>query len=263
MKTLLTLALFCYFLAMLKFFMHLAVRRQFFHALAVIMALIGFGLHTAGLMAISAKTGHGPYTTPFEYTSFFAWTTMAVLLVFAVFLRRIASVGAFVSPLAFLLMAYSMLLPEESGGGQVRAFWLTMHYTVSFLALSSFIVVFAASAMYLIQENELKHHRFSGLFKRMPDLDTLDLLLNRALVFGFPLISVGVLSGMIWANKLFGSLLGPKPARVLPIIVVWFVYALLMFGRTVIGWRGHTIALVGLGGFALAAMAVGFHLAVR
>lgn len=262
MKTLLTLALFCYFLAMLKFFMHLAVRRQFFHALAVIMALLGFGLHTAGLMAISAKTGHGPYTTPFEYTSFFAWTTMAVLLVFAVFLRRIASVGAFVSPLAFLLMAYSMLLPEESGG-QVRAFWLTMHYTVSFLALSSFIVVFAASAMYLIQENELKHHRFSGLFKRMPDLDTLDLLLNRALVFGFPLISVGVLSGMIWAHKLFGSFFGPKPGRVLPIIVVWFVYALLMFGRAVIGWRGHTIALVGLGGFALAAAAVGIHLAVR
>lgn len=262
MKTLLTLALFCYFLAMLKFFMHLAVRRQFFHALAVIMALLGFGLHTAGLMAISAKTGHGPYTTPFEYTSFFAWTTMAVLLAFAIFLRRIASVGAFVSPLAFLLMAYSLLLPEESGG-QVRAFWLTMHYTVSFLALSSFIVVFAASAMYLIQENELKHHRFSGLFKRMPDLDALDLLLNQALLFGFPLISVGVLSGMIWSHKLFGSLMGPHPARVLPIIAVWFIYALLMFGRAVIGWRGHTIALVGLGGFALAAAAVGIHLVVR
>lgn len=261
MKTLMALSLFCYFLAMLKYFIHLAVRKQFFYLMAVGLSALGFIFHTAMFFVISAKTGHGPYTNAFEYASFFTWTTMAVLLVIVIFFR-ITIVGAFVSPLVFLLMAYSMLLPDSSvqAGSSIRAFWLTMHYTVSFLALSSFIVVFAASAMYLIQERQLKHHNFGAWFKRMPDLDTIDLLLHRALLFGFPLITVGVVSGMIWTESHFGTLLGPQPMKVLPIILVWLIYAALMVGRTFVGWRGHKMAVLGVAGFVLACTGLGIHL---
>lgn len=264
MKTFLVVALFCYFLAMLKFFLHLAVRRKIFYVMAVGIAATGFIMHTLAFFNIAAVTGHGPYTNPSEYTSFFAWTTMAMLLVFTV-LFRITAVGAFVSPLAFLLMAYSMLLPESASvaGEQARAFWNTLHYTMSFLALSSFIVVFAAAAMYLIQERELKHHVFGVWFSRIPDLDTLDLLLHRALLFGFPLITVGVASGMIQSFKNYGSLLGPKPERVAPILMVWFIYAVLMAGRELADMRGHRIAVLGIAGFALAVAALTIHLAIR
>lgn len=261
MKSLLVLSLFCYFLAMLKFILHLAVRKQFFYLMAAGFSALGFILHTVMFFQIAAQTGHGPYTNAFEYASFFAWTTMAVLIVF-VFFFRVTAVGAFVSPLAFLLMAYSMLLPDStvSEGAQVKAFWLTMHYTVSFLALSAFIVVFAASVMYLLQERQLKHRQFGAIFQRMPDLETLDLLLHRSLLFGFPLITVGVISGMIWTSAKFGTLLGPQPLKVVPIIVVWIVYALLMGGRTFAGWRGHTIAKLGVTGFVLAVAGLGIHL---
>jgi len=261
MNTLMVLSLFCYFLAMLKYFMHFAVRKQLFYLLAASFSIVGFAFHTAMFFALSAKTGHGPYTNAFEYTSFFAWTTMAALLVCVLFFR-VTSLGVFVSPLVFLLMAYSMLLPDATGqaGTPIRAFWLTLHYTLSFLALSSFIVVFAASVMYLIQERQLKHHHFGAWFKRMPDLDTIDLLLHRALLFGFPLITVGMASGMIWTASRFGTLLGPQPLKVLPIIMVWLVYAVLMVGRTFIGWRGHKIAVLGAVGFALACAGLGIHL---
>lgn len=259
MKTLMVLVLFFYFLAMLKFFLHLALQRRFFHVMAVILSAVGFVLHTGLLYAISAKTGHGPYSSPQEYTSFFAWTTTGLMLVFILFFRA-ATIGAFVAPVAFLLSAFSTLTSDSSAGGQeIREFWLTMHQTLSFLALSSFVIVFAASAMYLIQERQLKIRNIGGLFKRMPDLDTLDLILHRALLFGFPLITVGVASGIIWTYSRFGTLFGQHPIRVVPILFVWAVYGTLMVGRLV-GWRGHKIAVMGAAGFGLACLSLGLHL---
>lgn len=260
MKTLMVLAFFCYFLGMLKFFLHLAIRRKALFYLATAMIVLGVALHTAMLFALSAKTGHGPYTNSFEYTSFFAWTTMCALVV-AIFIYRETSLGAFISPAGFLLMAYSLTLPQAAGPAvPVKAFWMTMHYTVSFLALSSFVVVFAVSIMYLIQERQLKRHIAGIWFKRIPDLDTLDNIFYKAMLFGFPAITVGVGSGLIWSASRFGSPFGPDPVKSFPMIFVWAIYAILAIGRSVFGWRGHRIAMLGTAGFACAIAALGIHL---
>ena len=260
MKTLMMLASFCYFLGMLKYFLHIAMKRRILFILATAMIGLGFIFHTAMLIMLSVKTGHGPYTNPFEYTSFFAWTTMGALL-FVIIYYKISIIGAFVSPIGFLLMAHSFLMPfPEQAQTPVKEFWMTLHFTLSFLALSSFLVMFSASLMYLMQEKRLKSHSMGGLFRRMPDLDTLDGIYYGALVFGFLLITVGIVSGFIWSKSIYGSFLGPNPLTVFPIIVVWSVYGLLVLGRYLFGWRGHQIALLGTIGFAAAIVAVGIHL---
>jgi ABC-type uncharacterized transport system permease subunit len=260
MKTLMMLASFCYFLGMVKYFLYIAIKKRALFILATAMIGLGFIFHTAMLIMLSAKTGHGPYTNPFEYTSFFAWTTMGALLLVVIF-YRVTTIGVFVSPVGFLLMAHSFLLPfPEQSQAPAKEFWLTMHFTLSFLALSSFMVMFAASLMYLMQEKRLKKHALGGVFKRMPDLDTLDSIYYGALVFGFPLITVGMASGVIGSWTLYENLLGPNPLRTLPMLIVWVVYATVMVGRTFFGWRGHQIALLGTAGFAAAILAVGIHL---
>ena len=260
MKTFMMLASFCYFLGMLKYFLHLAIKRRILVVLATLMIGLGFIFHTVMLVMLSMKTGHGPYTNPFEYTSFFAWTTMGALFVATIY-YRISIIGVFVSPIGFLLMAHSFLMPfPDQEQTVVKEFWLTMHFTLSFLALSSFLVMFAASIMYLMQEKRLKKHSMGGLFGRMPDLDTLDGIYYGALVFGFPLISVGIISGFIRSHSMYGSILGPKPFTVFPILVVWAVYGLLVLGRSIFGWRGHQIALLGTVGFTAAIVAVAIHL---
>jgi len=260
MNTLMILAAFCYFLAMIKYFLHLAIKRKALYILANTMVGLGFALHTVMLFTLSAKTGHGPYTNPFEYTSFFAWTTMGALLA-AVIFYRVTTIGIFISPIGLLLMATSILLQQPAKDAATeKAFWLTMHFTVSFLALSSFVVVFAASIMYLIQERQLKKHAVSGVFSLMPPLDKLDAILNGSLVFGFPLITVGVCAGIIMSLTRFGTWFGPEPYKVIPVLLVWFIYGLLVMGRSVYGWRGHLIAIIGAIGFASAVVAVTFHI---
>lgn len=261
MKTLLALTLFCYFLSMLKFFLHLALKRKFFNVMALLLGFLGFVFHTGLLFSISAKTGHGPYTNPQEYASFFAWTTIGVMLAAILFFRT-AVLGVFVTPLAFLLMAYSALLTDGSAvsGPGVKSFWLTLHQTLSFLAFSTFVIVFASSVTYLIQEGQLKSRHLGGMFRLLPNLDTLDLILHWALLIGFPLITVGVASGMIWTYSKYGDLLGPNLLRVLPLMFVWVVYGALMFGRTVVGWRGHKLAVTGVAGFVVACAGLALHL---
>jgi len=245
---------------MIKFFLHLAVKRKGFFYLAALWTLIGFLLHTAMLFALSAKTGHGPYANPFGQASFFAWTTMGAL-VGAIFYFRVTPLGAFVSPVGFMVMCYSFILPSgQASTVPTKEFWLTMHLALSFLALSSFAVVFGASIMYLIQEKRLKDHKFTALFKKMPDLEKLDTVYFGSLVFGFPLITVGIGSAFIWSKSHFGSWLGPNPERVMPLMLVWLIYAVLIVGRMSLGWRGHGLALFGTIGFAMAVAALGVHI---
>ncbi len=260
MKTLMALAAFAYFLGMIKYFLHLAVKRKFLFYLATLMVVVGFVLHTVMLFTLSAKTGHGPYTNSFEYASFFAWTTMGVLIA-VLFFYRVSTLGAFVAPVGFLSMAYSFLLtPPDETFAPAKAFWNTMHFTLSFLALSSFVVVFAASLMYLIQERQLKKHAGGAWLGRMPNLDILDNIFYGSLVFGFPLITVGIGSGLIWSAARYGNPLGPYPAKIFPLILVWLIYAVLVAGRSAFGWRGHRIAMLGAVGFAAALLALGIHL---
>lgn len=260
METLLVLALFCYFLGMIKYFLHIAFRRKALYYLATGITITGFVFHTAMLFAISIKSGHGPYSTPFEYTSFFAWTVMGAMII-AILVFRVTSLGMFLSPIGFLIMAHSFLLPRAAVPTiPIKAFWLTMHNTVSFLAFSSFAVLFAASVMYLIQERQLKSHNAGVWLKRMPDLDTLDTLFSRSLLFGFPLITVGVGAGLIWSFSNSGSLFGNNPAKNIPMFLVWLLFAVLMVTRSIFGLRGHKIAMFGLAAFTMAVIALGIHL---
>jgi ABC-type uncharacterized transport system permease subunit len=223
------------------------------------MVVIGFVFHTATLATLSAKTGHGPYTNPFEYASFFSWAIFGAQIT-ATLIFRITTLGAFVTPVGFLILAWSFLLPGADGRPSYpNEYWLTLHLTLSFLALASFAVMFAGSVMYLIQERMLKKHHISGLFKKIPDLETLDKLLHGSLIFGFPLITVGMGSAFIWTITRQGSLLGTDPGRILPLLLIWIIYAVLMAGRGFLGWRGHTIALLGTIGFAGALAALGIH----
>jgi ABC-type uncharacterized transport system permease subunit len=98
------------------------------------------------------------------------------------------------------------------------------------------------------------------VFRLFPNLETLDVVLHWALLIGFPLITIGVASGMKWTYSKYGDLLGPNLIRVLPLIFVWLVYGAMMFGRAVVGWRGHKLAVMGVAGFAVACLGLAIHL---
>lgn len=209
----------------------------------------GFLVHCATLGAQCFATGHTPVVNLHESLSFFAWALVATFLLFD--LRyRLTVLGAFLCPLALVLMlAGSAATPKvHEVNPALDSWWFPVHVTLAFLGDAVFAVAFVAGIMYLIQERMLKSKSFSALYYRMPSLDTLDSINYKCLSFGFPLMTMGIISGAVWANAAWGGYWRWDPKETWALIT-WFWYAALLHGRLTIGWRGRRAAIFAIIGF--------------
>jgi ABC-type transport system involved in cytochrome c biogenesis permease subunit len=108
---------------------------------------------------------------------------------------------------------------------------------------------FSASFLYLVQEKQLKTKKARLLFRRLPSLETLDDLNYRSLSWGFPLLTLGILSGAVWAQYAWGQFWLWEPRLVLSVLT-WVLYALLLYYRTA-GWQGRRAAALTIICFAV------------
>jgi ABC-type uncharacterized transport system permease subunit len=174
---------------------------------------------------------------------------------------RLSVLGAFVTPVAFLMFLAAGLghsVPNVPEG--VRSVLLPAHVLVNVLGVAAFTLAFAVATAYLIQERLLRRRQLSGLFTRLPPLDVLESLGLKLLLVGFPLFTLGSVSGAIWAAKL--PALSLTPAQVLG-LVAWVVFGGVLLLRLAAGWQGKRAAIGTLLGFAFAfAVLVGYALRV-
>lgn len=238
-----------YFVATLLYLVGVITRREPLGKAAKWVLVGGFGVHCMTLAARWLATGLTPAASLFEALSFFAWALVGTYLIFD--LRyRIAVLGAFVCPLALVLMIGGSAAPKQvpAANPVLDSWWFPVHVTLAFLGYAVFAVAAMAGVMYLLQERRLKGKHFSGLFYRLPSLDTLDSINYKCLTFGFPLMTMGIISGAIWANSAWGGYWRWDPKET-GALVVWFLYAALLHGRLTIGWRGRRAAIFAILGF--------------
>lgn len=213
------------------------------------LLLIGAILHGAGFAARYFAAGYTPITSLFESLSFSSFAIVCVFLAFE--LRyHLRVLGAFVAPLAFAFSVSAAFLP-----GEVRALapalgsnWLPIHVILLFFGNAVFAVGFCAAIMYLLMERELKRKKLGAIFKRLPSLDVLDDINYRCLTIGFPLLTLGIITGSIWAEYAWGSYWSWDPKEVWSLIT-WLLYAALLHGRMTVGWRGRKAAILAIVGF--------------
>jgi len=211
--------------------------------------LVGAVLHGAGFVARYIAAGYTPITSLFESLSFSAFAIVCVFLAFE--LRyNLRVLGAFVAPLAFLFSLFASFLPAEvrTLPPALNSNWLPVHVMVLFFGYAVFAVMFGAGIMYLLMERELKTKKLGPVFKRLPSLDVLDDINYRCLQIGFPLLTLGIITGSIWAEYAWGSYWSWDPKEVWSLIT-WFFYAALLHGRLTVGWRGRKAAILAIVGF--------------
>ncbi|MCK4502621.1 MAG: c-type cytochrome biogenesis protein CcsB [Desulfuromonadales bacterium] len=209
----------------------------------------GVIMHTAGFGVRHSTVGGTPVTSLHESLAFFAWCL--VLLFLLLDLRfSFSAMGAFTAPLAFALMICSALIPDVVVQlNPVLQSWLfPVHITFAFLGNAAFALSFGAGVMYLIQNRMLKSKRFTGIYQLLPSLDTLDKVNYTCLSIGFPLMTLGIISGAFWANTAWGTYWSWDPKETWALIT-WFLYAALLHARLTIGWRGRRAALLSIVAF--------------
>ncbi len=212
---------------------------------------IGFVLHTGGILARLYELGLLPVTTFGEGLSFFSWLIVGIFIGISG-RYRLTVLGAVVSALAFGLSLAGVMLYD--GGAVVpaalRSPWLPVHVTLAFLGNAVFAVAFAVSVVYLVQENLLKSRRRSWMITRLPSLEQLDRLNYSCLAWGFPLLTLGMLSGGIWAVNAWGRFWSWEPREVLSLLT-WSIYGGLLLYRLTSGLRGRRAASLTIIGFSL------------
>jgi cytochrome c-type biogenesis protein CcsB len=209
----------------------------------------GFAIHSLAILWRIFEAGRTPLTNLYESLSFFGWAVVGVYLL--LYLKyRLEVMAAFISPVAVVLMILASLFPKEivPVAPVLESFWLPIHVTLAIIGNAMFALAFAAGIMYLIQERQIKSKKIGAFYRRLPALKVLDDLNYRCLTFGFPLLTLGIITGSIWAESAWGSYWTWDPKETWSLIT-WFLYAALLHGRLTVGWRGRKAAIFAVTGF--------------
>jgi cytochrome c-type biogenesis protein CcsB len=160
---------------------------------------------------------------------------------------RLMVLGSFVAPFAAFLMIVSSTLPWVQGPVKplFKSVWLTIHVVTVFMGDALFAITFLVAIMYLIQERQIKKKKLGSFFKRLPSLATLDTINYYALIYGFPFLTVGMITGSIYAQLALGSYWRWDPKEVWSLIT-WLFYAALIHERLAVGWRGRRAAIMSI-----------------
>jgi cytochrome c-type biogenesis protein CcsB len=251
-STIFTAAFILYIGSALLYLAYLYSKRETLAKTGSAVALSGLLLHTLALILRTVESGHAPFTNMYESLSFLAWATVLACLV-TEWKFKVRKPGAYLLLIVIALMALasSPLMPKSAAPlvPALQSYWLWLHVSVTLLGEAFFAVAFITSIMYLRAEAREKKGR---ALKSSLTAERLDSISYRTVSVGFPLFTLGgLVFGMVWAYKAWGSYWSWDPKEVWSLIT-WFVFALYLHTRIVMGWKGRRSATIAIIGFLAA-----------
>ena len=130
----------------------------------------------------------------------------------------------------------------------LKSNWLIAHVMTCFIGYAAFTIAFGISIMFLVKSSGEAQPTRLGMAGRIPAFDILDDLTHQMVTFGFLFLSIGIITGAVWANQAWGRYWGWDPKETWS-LVTWLIYATLLHARLMRGWKGKNIAVLSCVGF--------------
>ena len=254
-SNILSIITFVYGLAAFLFIAFWVFKKQILEKSAYIITIVGVCGHTVAIImrwveSYKLDIGHAPFSNMYESLIFFSWV---ICVVYIIIERKYGNriIGAFATTLAFFAMAYASLSPNIDSRIQplvpaLKSNWLIAHVITCFIGYSAFAISAGVSLMYILKEKDKENKSsFLGVF---PKIEILNELNYQLIMFGFLFLTIGIISGSVWANSAWGRYWGWDPKETWSLIT-WFIYALLLHARMMRGWNGKRIAWLSILGF--------------
>ncbi len=245
------LALTFYFIAAITGIAELFRGKKASSRATLYLAIIGFLFHTANIIVRYIEGGHIPVTDMHEAASFFSWCVL-VLFFYHEIRYKMGILSSFVMPIIFVLMISSAFFSREITALDpvLNSRWFEIHVILAFMGDAAFAMAFGIGTMYLLQERYVKSRHLGDLFRKLPSLQSLDEINFKLILLGFSLLTLAIISGIIWAHSAWGSYWRWDPKEVWSLIT-WIIYALVLHLRVTVGWRGKKAAMLSIFGFAI------------
>ena len=237
-------AFLAYLIASALNIVYLGLKKKALTNTALVIMVIGFILHTIALILRTIAAKHAPFANLYESLVFFSWTTILTYFILE-FKYKLKILGAFVPPIAFLTIGYASVLPKSYKTAEplvpaLQSYWLEIHVIACFVAYFVFAVAFVMGIIFLIRARKET--------EKLPTLEVLDDLSYKTIAIGFPFLTLGIITGAIWANYAWGSYWSWDPKETWA-LVIWLIYAAYLHARVTGGWRGKRTNYLNILGF--------------
>jgi cytochrome c-type biogenesis protein CcsB len=224
--------------------------------IAVALTWLAAGLQVAGVVARGLAVHRVPWSNMYEF-SISGSAVIAVIFLGLLTIRDVRYLGTFVvGPIVLVLglavVAFYTEATELSPA--LHSYWLIIHVSVAFIASALFTLGFSTSVLQVVQENR-EQARAAGrepkggaFMDRLPPSLELQRSAYRLHVVAFPLWTVTVILGAVWAQEAWGTYWNWDPKEVWS-FVIWVVYAAYLHARVTRGWSGRRAAYISFVGF--------------
>lgn len=208
--------------------------------------------------------GYFPLSNLYESLIFLSWG-LSTLHIIIEQKTQSRVIGAIATPLTFFISGFACIaLPNEMQHAlslvpSLQSNWLMMHVSMMMISYATLIIGSLISILYIVisffnekqQKIAVDSDRLLKLKmnqSKMSLLQTMDIWSYRVIGLGFPFLTIGIISGAVWANEAWGSYWSWDPKETWALIT-WLVFAIYLHARLLKGWQGKKAALVSSLGF--------------
>jgi cytochrome c-type biogenesis protein CcsB len=263
------IACFLLFLGMVMYWISLAIpKNNLIFKLSRGTVLISNLLFGSTLLIRWIGEGYFPLSNLYESLIFLSWTISFIHL-FVESKTQSRIIGSLATPLVFFISGFSSLtLPVEMQKAlplvpSLQSNWLMMHVSMMMISYATLIVGSLFSLLYLafvyfnkdqkelsieVSGNQNSSISTSSNSSKLSLLETVDIWSYRIIGLGFPFLTIGIISGAVWANEAWGSYWSWDPKETWALIT-WLVFAIYLHSRLLKGWQGKKAAALGSAGF--------------
>ena len=238
---------------------HFAHRDAFAGRTATTLLVAAALAHTFVIGMLTMEAGGVPVAGKTSAISTFVWL-LALSYLYTEMTTDERAMGVFILPLLVGLQAIPALRPIENRAPVLQGPLFGVHVSSLLFAYASFALACVIGITYVLLFKEIKAKHLGFFYARLPSLQVLDRMNQRAIVIGWVFLTVGMIVGGIWAAQARGSYgaLDPRvqamsvqDPKIFVALVCWFVYSFELFAARRIGWGGRRAAYLSAVGFAI------------
>jgi ABC-type transport system involved in cytochrome c biogenesis permease subunit len=246
--------------ALVAYAWHFAQRNPLIGRSASTLLIAAALAHTFVIGMQTMEAGHVPVGSATSAISTFVWL-LALAYLYTEMTTDERAMGVFILPLLVALQTIPAIRPGvEERAAVLQGPLFGMHVSSLLFAYASFALACVIGITYVLLFKEIKAKHLGFFYARLPSLQVLDRMNQRAIVIGWVFLTIGMIVGAVWALQARGGYAAGDPRvqamslqdpKIFVALVCWFVYSFELFAARRIGWGGRRAAYLSAVGFAI------------
>src|SRR5215467_10408384 len=233
-----------YLVAFVAYGWHFARRTPVIGRAATTILVAAALAHTFIIGMETMEAGQVPVGGATSAISMFVWL-LAIAYLYTEVTTDERAMGVFILPLLIALQAIPALKSDPEVHSSVLRGWLFgMHVSSLLFAYASFALAFVIGITYVLLFKEIKSKHLGVFYARLPSLQVLDQMNQRAIVVGWVFLTIGLVAGGVFALQAHVPAMSIEDPKIFVALVSWVVYSFELFAARRIGWAGRKTAYV-------------------